>query len=244
MDTEHVYQAPQSDLQVSSEPPPNGEPPGYVDQAFRLRVVGVGLFACGIITLLSLGFHALSWWDLHANAYKDFATTLHGVQARSFKIALWSMLIFYVTAIFFGMFLYRASDNTWAFGARRLRFSPGWTVGWFMIPIANLFVPYFVLKELWWASGERVEQPQTSGNIKLWWVLWLVGALLELVVATLKTSSVREEFMLALVLTVVVRLMDLGNAWFAWQMLAEIHKRQRASAWRTLEGNPASRQAW
>lgn len=235
MDTEQVYQAPRSDLQVTSEAPPTGEPPGYVDQALRLRIVGVGLFACGIITLLSLGFHAKTWLEVRAVSDEQFTATLPTLQAQSFKIALWSMLLFYLTAVFFGMFLYRASDNTWAFGARKLRFSPGWTVGWFMIPIANLFVPYFVLKELWWASGDRVEQPHTSGNIKLWWVFWLVGALLELVVAAFKASPVRADFMHGLELTVLVRTIDLFNAWFAWLVLAAIHKRQRASAWRKIQ---------
>lgn len=235
MDTEQVYQAPQSDLQVTSEAPPNGEPPGYVDQGFRLRVVGIGLFACGIITLLSLGFHAKTWLEVRAFSDEQFTAALPTLQAQSFKIALWSMLVFYLTAIFFGMFLYRASDNTWAFGARKLRFSPGWTVGWFTIPVANLFMPYFVMKELWWASGERIEQPHTSGNIKLWWVFWFVGALLELVVAAFMAGSVRANFLHGLELTVLVRTIDLFNAWFAWLMLATPHKRQRASAWRKIK---------
>ena len=237
MDTEQVYQAPQSDLQVTSEAPPNGDPPGYVDQAFRLRVVGVGLFACGIITLLSLSHHARTWLEVRAFSNEQFTAALPALQAQSFKLALWSMLLFYLTSIFFGMFLYRASDNTWAFGARKLRFSPGWTVGWFMIPILNLFVPYFVLKELWWASGDRIEQPHTSGNIKVWWVLWLVGALLELVVAAFKASPDREDFVHGLELTVLGRTIDLFNTWFAWMMLATIHKRQRASAWRTIQAD-------
>ena len=68
-----------------------------MDQGFRLRVVGIGLFACGVITLLSLGFHAKTWLEVRAFSDEQFTAALPTLQAQSFKIALWSMLVFYLT---------------------------------------------------------------------------------------------------------------------------------------------------
>lgn len=54
-------------------------------------------------------------------------------------------------------------------------YTPGWAVGWWFIPLANLVVPYRVLRELWRASGrDRSTGPAYMGA---WWGCY-VGQLL------------------------------------------------------------------
>jgi hypothetical protein len=64
-----------------------------------------------------------------------------------------------------------------------MTYSPGWSVGWFFIPIANLFKPYFAMKEIYLAtltpksfdmSQEVEDQPESLNIIKLWWLVYLV----------------------------------------------------------------------
>lgn len=48
------------------------------------------------------------------------------------------------------MWIYRINSNTRSLGAAAdMKYTPGWSVGWFFIPIANIWKPYQVLKELW-----------------------------------------------------------------------------------------------
>jgi hypothetical protein len=88
-------------------------------------------------------------------------------------------LVCYVTAaVGFCLFLPRANRNARSLGARRLEFSPRWTVGSFFVPIMNLYRPYRAVRELWLASdpdgsiSPRLSSP--SPVVGLWWASWLI----------------------------------------------------------------------
>jgi len=93
------------------------------------------------------------------------------------------LLVFLPTGILFLMWIHRAHRNLPALGARGLRFSPGMAVGWFFVPIFNLFQPYRVIKEIWKASDLNVDTSDAvawqyapvSPAIRWWWLLWLVS---------------------------------------------------------------------
>lgn len=42
--------------------------------------------------------------------------------------------------------------NLIAFNVERLRYTPGWAMGWFFIPFANAVMPPIVLTKIWKAS--------------------------------------------------------------------------------------------
>jgi hypothetical protein len=49
--------------------------------------------------------------------------------------------------------LYRISQNTWFWGTEGMQYTPGWSVGWFFVPVAGLVMPYNVLNELIKSGG-------------------------------------------------------------------------------------------
>ncbi len=59
-----------------------------------------------------------------------------------------------VTGIAFLKWIYRAYKNIKGFGAEGLRFSPGWAVGYYFIPILSLIRPVQVMSEIWRASDD------------------------------------------------------------------------------------------
>jgi hypothetical protein len=70
---------------------------------------------------------------------------------------------------------YRASANIHALGGQGIRFTPSWAVAWYWIPIANLWMPYQVMSEIWRLSRNPVE-PQSDATSRLlawWWFCWL-----------------------------------------------------------------------
>lgn len=73
----------------------------------------------------------------------------------------------------------RLNHNARALGAWRMKFTPGWCIGWFFIPIVNLFRPYQATKEIWQASvpdsgrDDWRSQP-VSLLVGFWWLLWVV----------------------------------------------------------------------
>src|SRR5262245_15752446 len=54
-----------------------------------------------------------------------------------------------VAVVLFCVWIYRASRNAGALGAVGMKYGPGWSVGWFFVPFASLFMPFLVLRELW-----------------------------------------------------------------------------------------------
>ena len=73
---------------------------------------------------------------------------------------------------------FRAHANLRALGASDLRFSPGWVVGWWFIPFANLAMPYLTMRELTKASDPSVgaidwQSSRTPRILVAWWVAWL-----------------------------------------------------------------------
>lgn len=75
------------------------------------------------------------------------------LEALAALAALFGALLYFLTAIPFLMFLYRANKNLHLFGVPGLTFSPGWTVGYFFIPFLNLVRVPQVVKEIWQGSS-------------------------------------------------------------------------------------------
>jgi hypothetical protein len=94
---------------------------------------------------------------------------------REQMIAIVSLAEYILTAIVFAFFIIRAHHNVRGFGARGMTITPGWSFGYFFIPIFNLFRPYIAMSELYRASHSPERwNSQPVGVLPLWWTLWLV----------------------------------------------------------------------
>lgn len=103
-----------------------------------------------------------------------------------------SLYIFFI--VIFLIWVHMANINAWALGARGMRFTPGWAVGYFLIPILNLVRPVQVMNEIWQAS-DPVDPPGTEINPRIWntrvvlWWVFLIGSALVSATTTLFTRD-------------------------------------------------------
>lgn len=103
-----------------------------------------------------------------------------------------STLVFVATGVMWLVFVHRAHTNLDAFGVRDLRFTHGWAVGGFLVPILNLVRPPQIMSELLRASdreGGTTEWKMlpTPGIITGWWATYLLGIWVrEITVLTLR----------------------------------------------------------
>ena len=84
-----------------------------------------------------------------------------------------------IIAYFFGgRWIYKSNLNLQNISSNKLRFSPGWSVGWYFIPIFSIWKPYQAMKEIYLTS-QRIANPNKSpilpGSFIIWWLLWLIG---------------------------------------------------------------------
>ena len=100
-------------------------------------------------------------------------------------VAMLQFVVFISTMVAFLMWVHRAYRNLPALGAVGLDTTPGWAVGYFFIPIVNLFKPFQVVKEIWHEStpggatredfGGVAARPGTPALIGWWWAFWIIA---------------------------------------------------------------------
>lgn len=150
-----------------------------------LSYMTIGLFvAMAVVSLGFVGASALSlaspdWgFDLEdGEGFIPVGITLIGL------LALLEIPLRLILIIVFLIWLYKAYSNLTPLQGQSLQSSPGWAVGWWFIPFANLVKPFQVVRELYNESDPEFD-PQSSfmyvpaGTpfvIGLWWAAFLLS---------------------------------------------------------------------
>ena len=86
---------------------------------------------------------------------------------------------FLASIVLVAMWIHRAHENLAEAGYHK-QFTPGWAVGWFFVPIANLFQPFRAMRELWNLSHQQADSPHdvAASELSVWWGAWIVGSVL------------------------------------------------------------------
>ena len=79
--------------------------------------------------------------------------------------------------VFVGMWISRANRNLRIHGCDNLEITPGWAVGWYFVPFANLRKPFHAMREIWNASlfGGAANLTKSNSLLTRWWACWIVG---------------------------------------------------------------------
>ena len=97
---------------------------------------------------------------------------------REYLVALATLFLYLATAVVFGIWIVRANKNARALGAKNLSASPGWALGYFFVPILNLWKPFKAMNELWHASHDprngKMAFKEKSQIVLGWWGVWLL----------------------------------------------------------------------
>jgi hypothetical protein len=146
-----------------------------------------------------------------------------------------------LTGITFLKWIYRAYKNIQGFGAEGLRFSPGWAVGYYFIPILSLIRPVQVMSEIWRASDDPKNWARKPGSwlIAGWWTLFLVyTGLTQVSLEIAIQASTNDQWTLAAVLAILGDLFSIPLSIAALRLVTEVYRRQKA----LVEGtSPADR---
>ncbi|WP_232368923.1 DUF4328 domain-containing protein [Alteromonas sp. BL110] len=87
--------------------------------------------------------------------------------------------VFIVSGILILKWIYRANQNARQFGAKDMAFSPGWSIGFYFIPIVSLWKPYQAMKEIWQASQNpsNWSEEKVSSILGIWWFFWIANSI-------------------------------------------------------------------
>jgi hypothetical protein len=144
-------------------------------------------------------------------------------------------LAYLCATIAFLLWIHRAYKNLPALGARNLQYSPGWAVGWWFIPFANLIYPFRVVREIWNKSDPAYD-PETSflwegagapALLGWWWGLWIISNLAGHVVYRMFSNARSpDQFLLATQLDMAASLITVAAAALAILVVKGISERQ------------------
>lgn len=148
----------------------------------RLATVGIGVD--GLLGLLDVVVGA--GWVLAPDRLLDLGDAGQ-MSVWLMIVGLVSLLQFpvYVFAVVtFLMWLYRTYTNLPSLRSDSTEFTPAWAVGWWFIPIANLFKPFQAVRSVWSESDPDIDpnfgflsktQSGAPMFMAFWWATWLLS---------------------------------------------------------------------
>ena len=93
--------------------------------------------------------------------------------------ALALLIGFVCSIIWFCIFSYRATRNLHIWNMPDMHTSPGWAVGWYFVPIANLWKPHGTMDQMWTATQALTKEfDDIAPTLGLWWICWVATNIL------------------------------------------------------------------
>ncbi len=138
------------------------------------------LYAEIAVCLLAVASGFAERGTLHALDSGIFETNEAAAQAaqsndsRQGLVSVCQMLVFIIGGVLTLRWIHRMCHNALV-KASTMQFTPGWSIGWYFIPIANLWKPFQAMGEIWDKSQQQAGTSgrEPGGLLGLWWTLWL-----------------------------------------------------------------------
>ena len=90
-------------------------------------------------------------------------------------LVLCHWVVYIITAIIFLDWVKRVNTNLRALSGEEMRFTPGWSIGWYFVPFMNIYKPYQVMKELWRVVHKQ--EIQSDFVVSCWWFFCVFAAI-------------------------------------------------------------------
>jgi hypothetical protein len=191
----------------------------------RARTVALWLIIHILSAIMTIALFA---YDLSMLARLDTLTAAEiSLWDSTRAISFLQIPINLTTMIIVCFWTYRASANAHSL-RKGLETSPPWAVGWYFIPIANLFKPLSTMRDIWQASLRR-EGLGTPGDNVLggWWAFWILSGISGNIAFRLNLNAdTPEEFVAGAWVGIISAGLGIGSAWLLRTAVLRISKGQ------------------
>jgi hypothetical protein len=149
--------------------------PSFTPLDTLARWTRIALYGCAAFYALSAAALPgnLSQLERAAEYERSVGQTIYLESTPSSDFAAVGGAAMILTAIVFLVFFHRAYSNLALLAPAERRYTPGWAVGSWFIPILWLFRPKQIANDIWRGS----DGSSVPSVFNWWWALWLVGGL-------------------------------------------------------------------
>ena len=186
----------------------------YKDSSSLTNWVKYMLYAQIAVAIISMGSNFLEYQllsDYQNGVYTSQEQAVVDGEAsdqRQQIVGLIYLAVFIVSGFLILRWIHRANYNARQLGAKDMEFTPGWSIGYYFIPILTLWKPFQAMKEIWKASHKPANwSTENAGSILgLWWFLWIVTNMLGQAVFRMSTGT--EELQELMNLNIITQVSD------------------------------------
>jgi hypothetical protein len=220
--------------------------PGYAGEHFDAQqnrvsslIMLLWLLVAAQALMVVLGIYGMLAFDDWNNAPINIAGDELMLRLMMGGLGLGYTVGFIIVVVLFCMWANRANRNARALGAIGMAFTPGWTVGWFFIPIANLWKPYQAIKEVYQASKPDADGSEWRGAavanvVGQWWALWVANNLLGMMTTGMVMTEDPEMVAMSVWLSPLSLVLWVAATYMLIQVIKSIQQRQLDKASRVL----------
>lgn len=217
-------------FEASPLPPPAPSPPA----AFRrLRPLTVVVVALGVAQLLNTIADIVAMVLLRRFLDEPQSTPFAVARVIATSADPLAKMAYLATFVIFCFWVYRAYHNLVPLGARNLRFTPGWAVGNFFIPLVCLVRVPQVMRDLWIESQPLPASPtlplrRRAPLVNLWWAAFLLTTVAtKCVVEAHSRSMGRDDWMALNAELIVLLVLKIVACALFLTMVSGVDRRQR-----------------
>lgn len=156
-------------------------------------------------------------WD----AYQAFETSM----LRVYQLALIACYVLGAT------WIYGAARNAARLVPDPDRISPAGAVGWYIVPIANLFMPFRAMRQIFNSSTRppRSLDADAPPLLRWWWGMWLLVAAIVMAALVLPADPDTGMVTTAALIDVAYTPLAVLSIWLWWQVVTQITNLQKAA---------------
>jgi len=228
------------------------QPVGLVSPVGRAAQWARGLLLTTLVLTAASVVSGLFQIDLLSHAasggISDAAATAN--DTRQVVIGGLQGIFYLATAVAFLNWIYRAYRNLTSLGVQDRKYSPGWAVGWFFVPVLSLVRPFQLMLELWHGSdpsglerdaapaGPSIQsRPGTPPLVGWWWAVFLVSCVLGRIVLQMSLAQhpTLDQLQTLSVLLVLSDAVDVAAALLAIGVIGRITSWQAERAERVRQ---------
>jgi len=198
-----------------------------------------------VLSLISTSMFNSFVVSIESGLYYDNTLMMQKAEAHDLRegiVALVFVINSIVCIISFLRWTYKSSRISHLSGAKDLKFSPGWSVGWFFIPIATLWKPFQAFKQIYQVSIQVDDWKNVSipSEARWWWGLFILTGIVNNLILRFYLSQDIYSYSSIFIIEIIVSALEVVEILIIVKLVKGISQRYNSNDFQSiLSGNPS-----